>query len=54
MSPMIAKARESRPPAPMPWSARNPASWYIDVDSPQRALPMTNTVMAPRKNGRRP
>ena len=39
MSPMIARASDIRPPAPMPWKARNAASSYIDMAMPtgQRA-----------------
>ena len=54
MSPMIASAKVNRPPAPMPWKARNAASMYIEFDSPHSAEPITKIVMASMKNGLRP
>src|SRR4051794_4542217 len=51
---MIASASEKRPPAPMPWKARNAASWYIDWASPDRADPTTKIEIAAMKYGRRP
>jgi hypothetical protein len=54
MSPMIVRARENRPPAPRPWTARKAASWYIESANPHRIEPTTKTEMASRKNGRRP
>ena len=54
MSPMIASASENRPPAPMPWNARNAASWYIEVAKPHSTEPSTKMVIAVRKSGRRP
>jgi len=54
MSAMIARARENRPPAPRPCSARKAASWYIDCDRPDSTEPTTKIVMADRNSGRRP
>ena len=54
MSPMMASARENRPPAPSPCTARKAASWYIDWANAQAAEPRTKMVMAVRKNGLRP
>ena len=54
MSPMMASASDIRPPAPMPWRARNPASMYIEVASPQRAEPTMNTTMANMNSVLRP
>lgn len=51
---MIVSARENSPPAPSPWTARKAASCHISWASPHNAEPMTKTVMAVRKNGRRP
>ena len=48
MSPMIARASDSRPPAPMPWIARNAASWYIVWANAQASEPTTKTAMAKR------
>jgi hypothetical protein len=48
MSAMIASASDIRPPAPMPWSARNAASSYMESAIPQRAEPITNTAIANR------
>jgi hypothetical protein len=48
MSPMIASASDIRPPAPMPCSARNAASWYIESARPQSMDPATKTPMANR------
>ncbi len=54
MSPMIASAIENRPPAPMPWIARNAASSYMERDRPHSAEPAMKTEIAKRKNGLRP
>ena len=54
MSPMIASARDIRPPAPRPWKARNPASMYIDVARPQSAEPVMKIVIAIMNSGLRP
>jgi hypothetical protein len=54
MSPMIASAIDIRPPAPMPWIARKPASSYMLWDMPQRIEPTTNAAIAKRKKPRRP
>ena len=54
MSPMIASASENSPPAPMPCTARNAASWYIECAHAQAAEPATKMVIAARKNGLRP
>ena len=48
MSPMIARASDIKPPAPMPWSARKAASWYIESAMPQSTEPTTKTAMANR------
>ena len=54
MSPMIASASGIRPPAPMPWNARNAASMYIDWASPHSAEPATKIVIAIMNSGLRP
>ncbi len=54
MSPMIASASDIRPPAPMPWNARNPASSVIEVANEQAAEPAMKMLMAARKKGLRP
>ncbi len=54
MSPMMANAIDIRPPAPMPWRARNAASMYIDVDKPHSAEPTMKIVIANRNSGLRP
>ena len=48
MSPMIASASDIRPPAPMPWIARNAASWYIESARPQSIEPTTKMPIANR------
>ena len=48
MSAMIARANDMRPPAPMPCTARYPASWYIEVAVPQSIEPVTKTAIANR------
>ena len=54
MSPMIVSASENRPPAPRPWSARNAASWYIDVANEQASDPTRKIPIAVRNSGLRP
>ena len=54
MSPMIACAPTIRPPAPMPWSARNAISWPIDWLSPDSIEPARKIRIAARKTGLRP
>ncbi len=54
MSPMIASARENKPPAPTPWMPRKAASSYIDRDSPHSAEPTMKMPMAPSMNALRP
>ncbi len=54
MSASTANAIENRPPAPMPWKARKPASIGIDVENELAAEPMMKMVMAVRNSGRRP
>ena len=46
MSPMMASASGNRPPAPMPWNARNAASMYIEVARPHSADPTMKMVIA--------
>ena len=54
MSPRIVSASEKSPPAPMPCSARNAASWYIDWANVQVTEPMRKIEIAVRKSGLRP
>ena len=54
MSPMIASASGMMPPAPMPCSARKPASMYIDWARPQSMEPTTKMVIASMNSGLRP
>ncbi len=51
---MMASDSENRPPAPMPWMARNAASSYIDWDSPHSIDPTMKMLIANRMNGLRP
>ena len=48
MSAMIASASDIRPPAPMPCTARNAASSYIDVEKLDASEPITKMVIAAR------
>ena len=48
MLPMITKARDMRPPAPTPCTARNAASWYIVSAMPHRTEPTTKMPIANR------
>lgn len=48
MSPRIASASDIRPPAPIPWIARNAASMYTDVANEHSSDPARNTVIAVR------
>ena len=54
MSPMIARASEKRPPAPMPCTARNAASDGIDQESVQSIEPTVKIEMAKMKSFLRP
>ena len=54
MSARMASAIENRPPAPMPWTARNAASSYIEVENVQSTEPKMKMLMAVRNIGRRP
>ena len=54
MSPMIARASEKRPPAPMPWTARKAASEGIDQDRVQSIEPTVKIEMAKTKSFLRP
>ena len=54
MSAMIANASDIRPPAPMPWTARNAASSYIDVAMPESSEPIRKNEIAARYIGLRP
>ena len=54
MSPMIAKASDISPPAPSPCTARNTASWYIDMENVHNTDPTMKIEIAVRKNGLRP
>ena len=54
MSPRIVSASENRPPAPRPCSARNAASWYIDVANVHSTEPTMKIEIAVRKSGLRP
>jgi hypothetical protein len=54
MSPMMASANVNRPPAPMPWKARKPASSYIEVARVHSIDPTTKIEMAAMKNRLRP
>ena len=54
MSARMASAMENRPPAPMPWMARNAASSYIEVANVHRIEPKTKMLMAVMNIGRRP
>jgi len=54
MSPMMASAREKRPPAPRPWTARKPASIGIEVANVHRIEPNRKITMAAVKNLLRP
>ncbi len=48
MSPMIASARDIRPPAPRPWKARNAASSYMELAKVQASEPTTKIEIAAR------
>jgi len=54
MSPMIASGSAIRPPAPMPWMARNPASSRIEVENPEAIDPTMKIEIAVMNSGRRP
>ena len=54
MSPMIAWVSTSRPPPPMPWTARKAISSTMFLAWPQRAEPMRKITMAPRNRYLRP
>ena len=54
MSPMIAWAPTIRPPAPMPWRARNPISSAMSRESPDRAEPTRKITIAAWKSFFRP
>ena len=54
MSPMIASTSVKRPPAPIPCTARNAASMYIEVANEQSADPMMNTEIANMNSFLRP
>ena len=54
MSPRIVSASENSPPAPMPCSARNAASWYIDWANVHVTEPRMKIEIAMRKSGLRP
>ena len=54
MSPRIVSASENSPPAPMPCSARNAASWYIDSANVHVIDPTMKIEIASRKSGLRP
>ncbi len=43
---MIAKAIAIKPPAPRPWTARNPINWPMFCDRPDNADPTKNTTIA--------
>ena len=51
---MIASTSVNRPPAPIPWIARNPASMYIDVANEHSADPTMKIVIANMKSFLRP
>jgi hypothetical protein len=51
---MIASTSVNRPPAPMPWNARNAASWYIEFANEHSAEPTMNTVIANMNSFLRP
>ena len=54
MSPMIASTKVNSPPAPMPCTARNAASMYIDVANEHSADPAMNTEIANMNSFLRP
>ena len=54
MSPTMASAREKRPPAPRPWTARKDASWPIVMAKVHSTEPMMKMVMAVMKSFLRP
>ena len=54
MSAMIACAPTIRPPAPMPWTARNAISSVIDWLRPESIEPVRKITIAARNTGLRP
>jgi hypothetical protein len=54
MSPMIASGSDIRPPAPMPCTARNPASISMDVEKLDSTDPAMKIEMLRMMSGRRP
>ena len=51
---MIASGSDIRPPAPMPWIARKPASISIEVENDEASEPTTKMLIAKMNSGRRP